>query len=58
MPAFIFEKISSSVHRAPTDPITRKQRGVIGQLIDRLFETRAKRSSRRERSGRRDQKSE
>ena len=58
MPAFTFEKISSSVRRLPITPSSNKQRGVIGRMIDRLVEIRTKPGSRAERSVRRDQKPE
>lgn len=57
MPAFTFEKISAPVRRKAINPTAKKQRGVIGQVIDRLVGTRAKRIPRAERSARREEKS-
>jgi hypothetical protein len=48
MPAFTFEKISPPVRRGPLPPIVKKQRGVIVQILDRLVETRMKRTMREE----------
>jgi hypothetical protein len=48
MPAFTFEKISPPVRRGPLPPIAKKQRGVIVQILDRLVETRVKRTLREE----------
>ena len=50
MPAFTFEKIPPPVRRGPLSPITKKQRGVIVQMLDRFVEARVKRSSRKEKS--------
>jgi hypothetical protein len=56
MPAFTFEKISppaggpvpsvgnGSVHSGSVPSIAKKQRGVIVQILDRLVETRVKRT--------------
>ena len=49
MPAFTFEKISPPVRRGPPAPGPEKPRGVLGQMIDRFAERRAKRSLRDER---------
>ncbi|MBI5264138.1 MAG: hypothetical protein HY852_20240 [Bradyrhizobium sp.] len=57
MAAFTFEKISSPDRRTPIAPAAKKQRGLISQMIDRLAETRARRSSRGEHNGRREGKS-
>jgi DNA polymerase elongation subunit (family B) len=53
MPAFTFEKISppaggpvSSVANGSVPSTAKKQRGVIIQILDRLVETRVKRTSR------------
>ena len=43
MPAFTFEKISSRVRRGPPAAATKKQRGVIVQILDRFAEARLKR---------------
>jgi hypothetical protein len=56
MPAFTFEKISPPVGRGPLPPIVKKQRGVIVQILDRFVEARVKRSSREEKSARRQRK--
>jgi hypothetical protein len=55
MPAFTFEKISppvggpaSSVANGSVPSIAKKQRGVIIQILDRLVETRVKRTLREE----------
>ncbi|WP_291848900.1 hypothetical protein [Bradyrhizobium sp.] len=47
MPAFMFEKISPPVRRGPIAPIVLKQRGVIGQILDRLVQARVKRNLRK-----------
>ena len=57
MPVFTFEKISPPVRRSPATPAVKKPRSVIGQIIDRLVETRARRNPREEHSVRRDRKS-
>jgi hypothetical protein len=48
MPAFTFEKISppdgGSVANGVTPPTAKKQRGIIVQILDRLVETRVKRT--------------
>jgi hypothetical protein len=47
MPAFTFEKISPPVSHGPhgpVEPIAKKQRGVIVQIMDRLVEARVKRT--------------
>jgi hypothetical protein len=53
MPAFTFEKISppvggpvSSVANGSVPSTAKKQRGVIIQILDRLVESRVKRTSR------------
>ena len=53
MPVFTFEKISppaggpvSSVANGSVPSTAKKQRGVIIQILDRLVETRVKRTSR------------
>jgi hypothetical protein len=48
MPAFTFEKISPPVRRTPNAPADKKQRGVIGQVLDRLSTARDKRRPRKE----------
>jgi hypothetical protein len=49
MPAFSFEKISPPVRRVGAAPVAnKKQRGVIGQVLNRLVEARAKRSLRKD----------
>ena len=49
MPAFMFEKISAPA-RASTPALTLKEpRGVIGQMLDRLTESRLQREARRAR---------
>jgi hypothetical protein len=50
MPAFTFEKISPPVRRGPLPPIAKKQRGVIVQILDRLVETRVKRTLRQDKA--------
>ena len=53
MPAFTFEKISPPARRATAAPAAnKKQRGMIVQMLDRLVEARAKRSSRKAKSRR------
>ena len=47
MPAFSFEKISPPTVRGPVEPIAKKQRGLIVQLLDRFVEARVKRSLRK-----------
>jgi hypothetical protein len=49
VPAFSFEKISPPVRRGQVAPVVRKQRGVIGQIIDRFVEVRVKRRRREQR---------
>jgi hypothetical protein len=44
MPVFTFEKISPPMPRVPPDPAAEKPRSVIVQFIDRLVETRVKRT--------------
>ncbi|MBR0972865.1 MULTISPECIES: hypothetical protein [Bradyrhizobium] len=46
MPAFTFEKISPPVRRAPAAATPKKPRGLIGQMINRFAERRAKRALR------------
>jgi len=46
MPAFTFEKISPPVRRAPAVATPKKPRGLIGQMIERFAERRAKRALR------------
>ena len=48
MPAFSFEKISPPAPRAPVaaTSVTRKQPGVIVQMLDRFAEARARRTLR------------
>jgi hypothetical protein len=50
MPAFTFEKISPPAPHGPLPPIAKKQRGVIVQILDRLVETRVKRTLREEKA--------
>ncbi|MCK1358398.1 hypothetical protein [Bradyrhizobium sp. 199] len=56
MPVFTFEKISPPVRRAPTAAASKKPRGVIRQMIDRIAERRARRTLQDERAMRRDEK--
>ena len=42
MPAFTFEKISPPVRRGPIPPIVKEQRGLIVQILDRVFAARVK----------------
>ncbi|WP_027529491.1 hypothetical protein [Bradyrhizobium sp. WSM3983] len=56
MPAFTFEKISPPVRRAPTATAPKKPRGLIGQMMDRVAERRARRSLQNERATPRDDK--
>lgn len=42
MPAFTFEKISPPVRRGPIPPTVEKQRGLIGEILDRFFAARVK----------------
>jgi hypothetical protein len=44
MPVFTFEKISPPVPRGPIPPTTKKQRGVIVQILDRFVEARVGRT--------------
>ena len=46
MPAFMFEKISSPVHRAAKVVATNESRGVIVQMLDRLTANRLQREAR------------
>jgi hypothetical protein len=46
MPAFTFEKISPPIRRGPIPPIVKKQKGLLVQILNRLVETRAKRTLR------------
>jgi hypothetical protein len=53
MPAFTFEKISPPVRRGPVspvakNPVAKKHRGVIVQILDRFVEARVKRAKRSE----------
>jgi hypothetical protein len=48
MPAFSFEKISPPVHRPPNSPADKKQRGVIGRVLDRFSTARDKHGPRKE----------
>jgi hypothetical protein len=49
MPAFSFEKISPPpIPRGPDPAVAKKPRGVIVQILDRLVETRVKRTLRLE----------
>ena len=55
MPAFTFEKISPEkispqARREPIPAVEKKPRGVILQILDRLAESRAKRTLRRDKS--------
>jgi len=45
MPAFTFEKISPPVRRGPIQPIAKKQRGLIIQILDSFVEARVKKNS-------------
>lgn len=44
MPAFTFEKISPPARRAPAATTPKKPRGLIGQMMDRVAERRARRA--------------
>ncbi len=48
MPAFTFEKITPPVPRGPSAPAEEKQRGRVGQLLDRFTDARTKRALRKE----------
>jgi hypothetical protein len=49
MPAFTFEKLSvPASHEPPAPP--KKQRRALGQLLDRLVQSRTKRSLRQDQS--------
>ena len=48
MPAFTFEKIAPPVPPGTASPVVREQRGVLVQILDRLVETRIKRTVREE----------
>ncbi|HEY3793287.1 MAG TPA: hypothetical protein VGM09_15740 [Bradyrhizobium sp.] len=52
MPAFSFEKISPPAPGAPVaaTSVTRKQPGVIVQMLDRFVEARARRAARGEKT--------
>jgi hypothetical protein len=56
MPSFTFEKISPPVRRAPAAITPTKPRGLIGQVIARFAERRAKRALQRDRAMRRHDK--
>lgn len=56
MPAFMFEKISPPVRRAPAASSPKKPRGLISQMIDRFAERRARRTLQAERAISRDEK--
>lgn len=56
MPAFMFEKISPPVRRAPAASSPKKPRGLISQMIDRFAERRARRVLQAERAISRDEK--
>jgi hypothetical protein len=62
MPAFTFEKISPPVRRGSVSPVAKnpvpkKQRGVIVQILDRFVEARVKRATRGEKVARRRRRS-
>ena len=44
MPAFSFEKIEPPAQDGPVPPAVKQQRSVFVQLLDRLVETRLKRT--------------
>jgi hypothetical protein len=44
MPAFMFEKIEPPARDGPVPPAAKAQRGVFVQFLDRLVETRLKRT--------------
>ena len=49
MPVFTFERISPPADRGPILPVAnKKQRGVIGQMLDRFAEARIKRTLKEE----------
>lgn len=56
MPAFTFEKISPSARRAQMGAAPKKPRGVIGQVIERIAERRARRALQDEHAMGRDEK--
>jgi hypothetical protein len=56
MPVFTFEKISPPTPRVPPDPAAEKPRSVIVQFLDRLVETRVKRTGLDEKAARRKQR--
>ena len=43
MPVFTFEKISPPMRRVPASSAAEKPRGVLGQLLNRFTEARARR---------------
>jgi hypothetical protein len=56
MPAFSFEKIEPPAADGPVPPAAKQQRSVFVQLLDRLVETRLKRTLDEEGSAAREQK--
>jgi hypothetical protein len=56
MPVFTFEKISPPTPRVPPDPAAEKPRSVIVQFLDRLVETRVKRTGLDEKAASRKQR--
>jgi hypothetical protein len=56
MPVFTFEKISPPLRPAPAATTPKKPRGLIGQIIDRAAERRARRPVQGKRATRRDDK--
>jgi hypothetical protein len=57
MPAFTFEKIKPPVPTGATPPVAKEQRGLLVQLLDRLVETRTKRTIQEESASARQKKS-
>ena len=49
MPAFTFEKIAPPAGHTPPSPAPQKQRGMIGQMLERFVEARVKRGADRAR---------
>jgi hypothetical protein len=56
MPAFMFEKIEPPAPDGPVPPAAKAQRNVFVQLLDRLVETRLKRTLDEEGAAVREQK--
>jgi hypothetical protein len=47
MPAFTFEKISPPIRRGPIPAIAKKQKGLIGLILERFVDAKVKRTLRR-----------